>query len=279
MKKGEYIVGLLFIFAFLPIWHWMVGRWMAPGSYYSHGFLIPFMSGYLIWKKRGQIVLDTSKGAGSGLILVLGGLFVLLLSSFWQIYFTGAAAFLLVLTGTLVYLYGWKLLGTLWFPVLFLVFMLPIPLVLVADISLSLKLLAAKAAMKLIEMMGIIAIREGSYIHLKTGTMIVGDVCSGLRSLIALLAFGAFFSYISNLSNFKKILLFICSVPIAWIANIVRIMTLTLIANSFGVDAASGFVHDASGIFIFVIAFIMLFGVEKILKLSQKNRPLTHESQ
>lgn len=135
----------------------------------------------------------------------------------------------------------------------------------VADFSLKLKLLAAAASMEVIERMGIIAIREGSYIHLKGGTMIVGDICSGLRSLIALLAFGAFFSYISTLSKGKKIFLFLCSMPIAWVANITRILALTLIADRFGIPAASGFTHDASGILIFVVAFILLFSLEKFL--------------
>jgi len=176
----------------------------------------------------------------------------------------------LVLIGAIVYLYGWSPVKHLWFPLVFLGFMIPIPLALVADFSLKLKLLAASVAMELIELIGIVAVREGSYIHLKTGTMIVGDICSGLRSLIALLAFGAFFSYISNLTRGRKILLFLCSIPIAWIANIIRIMTLTLIANSFGIKAASGFTHDASGILIFVVAFILLFTVEKLLRLSMK---------
>lgn len=277
MKKGVIWIGLLMGIAYLPVWDWMVGRWMAPGSYYSHGFLIPLMSGYLIWKKKDLLVFDLNQGKKVGLFLVVAGLALYLLSAFWQIYFTGGGSFLLVLVGTLVYFFGWSPLKNLWFPIAFLVFMLPIPLVLVADFSLTLKLLAAAAAMRMIELMGIIAIREGSYIHLTTGTMIVGDICSGLRSLIALLAFGSFFSYIATLSSGRKFILFLCSVPIAWIANIIRILTLTLIANTFGIEAAGGLVHDSSGILIFIVAFILLFGVEKILRFTSRTVKKDHE--
>ncbi len=270
------LVGILFGLAYLPVWHWMVGRWMAPGSYYSHGFLIPLMSGYLVWKAKDHIQLSYENGKKSGLFIAVAGLLLMLLSAFWQIYFTGGASFLVVLLGGFVYLFGWSPLRYLWFPFVFLVFMIPIPLALVADFSLNLKLLAAHAAMIFIDGVGIVAVSEGSYIHLKTGTMIVGDICSGLRSLIALLAFGAFFSYISQLSPLRKSILFVCSVPIAWIANIIRIITLTLIANTWGIEAASGFVHDASGIFIFIVAFILLFGVEKILRLTMKKETRTN---
>lgn len=267
MKKGAVWVGLLLGLAYLPIWHWIVGRWIAPGSYYSHGFLIPLMSAYLIWREKGTFSFSLDQGKPIGLVFVLIGLLLLLFSAFLQVYFTGGWSFLLVLLGSLIYLYGWTPLKSLWFPIVFLSFMIPIPLVMVADFSLKLKLLAAAASMEIIEWLGIIAIREGSYIHLKGGTMIVGDICSGLRSLIALLAFGAFFSYISPLSNGKKIFLFLSSMPIAWVANITRILVLTLIADRFGIPAASGFTHDASGILIFVVAFILLFSVEKLLRL------------
>lgn len=272
MKKGTLLVGILLMVAYLPIWHWMVGRWMAPGSYYSHGFLIPLMSGYLIWKERKRFILNPDEGRRTGLLLVIAGLLFFLLSAFWQVYFTGGWSFLIVLFGSMVYLYGWKPFKILWFPFVFLAFMIPIPLVLVADISLQLKLFAAGAAIRFIDAIGIVAVGQGSYIHLPTGTMIVGDICSGLRSLIALLAFGAFFSFISRLSSWKKAVLFLSSIPIAWIANIIRIIALCLIANSYGIDAASGFVHDASGILIFVVAFILLFAFEKILRVTGKKK-------
>jgi len=272
MKKGYVILTLLFFLAYLPIWHWMLGRWMAPGSYFSHGFLIPMMSGYLIWRDRAKLHFDPTQGKGIGLFIVLGGLFVFLLSAFWQIYFTGAWSFLVVITGSLVYLYGWSPFRILWFPLAFLVFMIPIPLVMVADISLQLKLTASAVAIQIIDALGITAIRQGSYIHFTTGTMVVGDICSGLRSLIALLAFGAFFSYLSQLTKGRKVFLFLTSVPIAWVANLARILALCLIANGFGIKAATGFVHDASGILIFVVAFIFLFTVEKILRITLGKR-------
>lgn len=270
MKKLYYATAAMLLLAYAPIWYWMVDRWLAPGSYYSHGFLIPLMSAYLIWKDRSRLSLDFDRGRFLGLWIVLLGLFAYLIAAFWKIYFVGAGTFLMVLLGGLVYLYGYSPLRFFWFPWIFLVFMIPIPLITVADLSLKLKLFAAATALRIIEFFGIIAVRDGSYLHFQNGTMIVGDVCSGLRSLIALLAFGAFFAYQSRVPRWGKVTLFMASMPIAWLANICRIVILCFIGRIFGIPAASGVVHDVSGILIFVFAFLMLFGMEKLLRLFQR---------
>lgn len=273
MKKYYWVVaGGILLLAYGAIWQWMVDRWLAPGSYYSHGFLIPLMSAYLVWKDRAQIALPVEEGQRLGLWIVIGALLFYLVCAFWKVYFAGAGTFLVVLGGAVLYLYGPKPFRWLWFPLFFLVFMIPIPLITVADLSLKLKLLAAATAIRIIDFFGVVAVRDGSYIHFSNGTMIVGDICSGLRSLIALLAFGAFFSYLSKLSRWGQILLFLASVPIAWIANICRIVILCFVGQTFGIEAATGFSHDASGILIFIFAFLMLFGVEKGLGLLRFGR-------
>jgi exosortase len=143
--------------------------------------------------------------------------------------------------------------------------MVPLPLSLIADLSLKLKLFAADIATFAISVMGIPAIREGSFIHFTNDSVLVGDICSGLRSIIALLAFGALFVYISDLSNILKAALFMASVPIALVANSMRIIAICLIANQWGSEVATGTIHDMTGILIFIVAFILFFYLEKYL--------------
>ena len=96
--------------------------------------------------------------------------------------------------------------------------------------------------------------------------IIVGDVCSGLRSLIALTAFGALFAYVTRLSLARRLILFAASVPIALLANMWRIVTLTFIACFWGSTATHGWVHDVTGYGIFAVAFVLFFGLERVLQ-------------
>ncbi len=105
------------------------------------------------------------------------------------------------------------------------------PLSAIAGLSLKLKLFAAGCAMGIINIIGIPAVQVGSKIFFSDCTLVVGDVCSGLKSLIALISFGALYAYISSISNYTKPILFIASIPAALIANIIRILILCLVAK------------------------------------------------
>jgi exosortase/archaeosortase family protein len=100
--------------------------------------------------------------------------------------------------------------------------------------------------------------------------IIIGDVCSGLRSLIALLAFGALFAYLSKMTLARRLLLFAAAVPIAVLANMWRIVTLTFIACRFGSHATHGWVHDFTGYGIFAVAFVLFFGFERFLRAFER---------
>jgi exosortase len=155
--------------------------------------------------------------------------------------------------------------------------MVPMPLSLVAGLSLKLKLFAASCAMGIINIIGIPAVQDGSKIFFSDSSLIVGDVCSGLKSLIALVSFGILYAYISSISNYLKPVLFIASIPAAIIANIIRILILCLVANKWGSEIATGVLHDITGILIFVIAFILLFILGS--SFHAMNRLLIHDTR
>jgi exosortase len=147
-----------------------------------------------------------------------------------------------------------------------MLFMVPLPLEVMADTSLKLKLLATRMAMALLDMTGILTINDGSTIYLENGSCLtVGNACSGLRSLIALIFLGVVFASLSDLSRPRKFLLFLASMPIAIIANVFRVYLLCLIAHFWGSQRIEGVIHDASGYLIFVIAFLLLYAVNRLL--------------
>jgi exosortase len=258
----------LFAFIYLDAFKWMIVRWWGPDSYYSHGFVVPFVSAYLIWRDRDFLYQRCQVGSGGtslGLILLGGAIALQCAGVLFKILFASGISCILLLLGMAFYLYGSEVGRRVLFPILFLFSMIPLPLSLIADLSLKLKLFAAKIAVSIVSLMGIVVLQEGSFIHFTEASLVVGDVCSGLRSLIALLAFGALFAYISGLSGVMRAVLFMSSVPIALVANSARIVALCLIANQWGSEAATGKVHDATGILIFIVAFILFFSLERQL--------------
>jgi len=172
------------------------------------------------------------------------------------------------LAGVVLYLGGWPMLGRLWFPIAFLAFMVPLPDVMIGDINFRLKMLAAEVAVGIVGGLGMPVYLRGAEIFLQGNqSLTVEDACSGLKSLISLLAFATLFTYACRLRGYKRLLLLMSAVPIAVAANVVRIAVLTLAAGTGHIQAASpgGWLHEAMGFVVFIVAFCCMFGLETLL--------------
>jgi len=134
--------------------------------------------------------------------------------------------------------------------------------------SFPLKMMAAKAGVAVVRLMGIPVVRQGFDITIPSGSMVVGNPCSGLRSLIAFLALGAILAYFTNTSNMRKIILFLLSIPIAILSNAVRVPILILISHFYGIKAASPDTiwHVGTGMLVFIIGFGLLMLSGRILQ-------------
>jgi len=282
MKKSDtvaiIILSILFITAYVPIWEWMYERFVATDTYYSHGFLIPPISAFLIWRKRDNLKEAISNIKQGKPYLLILGLVMILFASLWRFYFLGGLSVLVMLYATTEYLFGQKLRKLFFFPILFLFFMVPIPETWIAVINLKLKFLATSLAVKFVDTLGFVVVQDGSKVFIADGVMTIGDVCSGLRSLISLLAFGTLFSYMTNLPLWKKYILFLAAFPCAIASNVVRIIALCFVAEGFGVQTATGKFHDYSGLGVFVVAFCILFALEKLLS-GKKLQGIKYENQ
>ncbi len=297
---------LLVLIAYVPTFVWMKTRWFARDSYYSHGILVPFVVAYLIWQKwpeilailksvecKGQRVerglddreqkadngnpesenqilpssaLRSPFSSQLGLPLIAAGLFVHIFSSVMRVGFISGFSMWVVLAGLILHFYGMKIFKVVLFPMVFLLFMIPLPEVIVVNISFRMKMFAAVISEHIINGMGIMAIREGSVIRMPHAFVVVDDICSGLRSLISLTALGSIFAYWFKGPMWKRWLLFAMTAPIAVTTNVFRVVFLSFTAEVWGHDAASGFVHDASGFSVFALAFLLLLAVGKIIE-------------
>ena len=255
------LVVLVYHQTFLTLWR----TWNTSPNY-SHGFLIPPVVIFLLWRERRGFMEARERGSAFGLVLIALALLGHVVSIRAGVFMTQGYSFVLLLFGLSLFCSGGRATRTVWFPLGYLVFMLPMPPFLMNVVSFRLKIFAARTGSAIAVKLGIPLARSGMTIHIPAGSLRIADPCSGLRSLIALVALGALFAYLTEGKSWKRLVLFASAVPLAVLANIVRIAVLCAVANVWGIDAALGFFHDFSGFLLFFIAFAGLVVVRKLLK-------------
>jgi len=257
------LVGIAFFRSFTDIYH----NWNLPDSLYSHAMLIPPISLFFVWRMRASLLATPIAPSLWGYPVLLAGCGMLLLGDFLAFMTFVHLALLPVLTGLCLIFLGRKQTALLWFPLLFLFFMIPMPYTLTSGISFQSKMLATESAVALGKMLTLHMVQDGSFVYLGSDDrLLVGDVCGGMRSLVALLAFGTLMAYLSKTRIWARLLIVILSPAIAIIANVARIFFLCVVGYVWGSESATGIVHDVSGIGIFAVAFIMLFTMEALFR-------------
>ena len=246
----------------------LVTLWRTWGSNpnYSHGYLIPPVVAFLLWRVKERFLEARGEGSPVGLALIVVALIGHVVSIRAGVFMTQGYSIVLLLFGLVLFFFGGRATRAVWFPLGYLVFMLPMPPFLMNVIAFRLKVFAARAGSGIAVKMGIPLVRSGMTIHIPAGSLRIADPCSGLRSLIALVALGALFAWLSGGKTWKRVVLFLAAIPLAVLANVVRISVLCGVANVWGIDAALGFFHDFSGLLLFMIAFVGLLIVRKLLR-------------
>ena len=254
------------LIAYYPSLLWMWGRWFSSDSYYSHGVLVPFVSLYLIWQLREKLAQIPVKPAKTGLSLIIGGTLFYLLCAEFRINFAAGYAMYIVFVGLLLHFFGWKICRKIAFPVFFLIFMLPLPTVVIVRLSWQLKMFAAQLATVVLNNLRVPAVQEGSIILMRHAEVVVDDVCSGLRSLIALAALGTLFAYWFKGPWYKKGILVLSTIPVAIVTNMMRVVILAMISEIWGAQYIEGFIHETTGYLIFVFAFLIMYFLCKVME-------------
>lgn len=259
------VVGGLLIYIFRQSFNEWYGNISRENSYYSHAVLVPFVSLFFVWRQREALAQVPWTSSPWGYAAVALACLMVLASDLLGVRVLGQAATLPLAAGFVLLFMGTHCLRVLWFPVAFLVFMVPMPESMTTSITFRIKMIAAEGAVRLAHLFYMPMIRDGSYIHFRDDFLLVGDVCGGLRSLIALLALGAIVSYLSDTRTWARITILVVAAPIAVLTNLLRIFGLCVVANIWGSNAATGWVHDISGYLIYVVALALLFGCERLL--------------
>ena len=232
----------------------------------AHGPLVLAIGIWLLGRE--WVVARRLARPASGLLVGLFFAFLLPLYIFARvtsiIEIEGAAMYALLLTAGLA-LWGGATLARLWFPLFFLMFSFPPPDTLFAMLTQPLKIGISEAAVSLLHVFGYPVAGSGVTIQIGQYEMLVAAACAGLNSLISLTALGLFYPYIRHSSNWRYMLLLLaCIIPVAIVANLVRVLLLLLITYHFGEAAGQGFFHELAGMTMFLTALLGIFLVDSL---------------
>jgi exosortase len=242
----------------------LVHDW-ATDDNYSHGFLIVPMAMYFAWLRREELVAAPIRGRAMGLAVILGALVTLVFGILGAELFLTRIAIVGVVAGGVLFVYGRQHLRILSFPLAFLLLMIPIPAIIFNQIAFPLQLIASAFGEQVLSAISVPVFREGNIIVLPHTTLEVAEACSGIRSLVSLLTLGIVYGHFADPRTSVRAVLAAATVPIAIVANGLRVAGTGLAAHLIGREAAEGFFHTFSGWMVFVAAFVLLVAVQAIV--------------
>ncbi len=267
--QGLLLVAVL-ILLYAPVLKLLVYQWYNDADY-SHGFLVPLLSAYLIWQRRDKLRQVPRHQSWWGMVIVAFSLGLLFLGSLGAELSLARLSMLGTLCGLIVYFLGGAMLRAMTFPMAFLLFAIPIPTVVYNEIVFPLQFIASKFATRVLELLNLFPImREGNVLILPHMRLEVVEACSGIRSLMSLLALAAGYGYLVEKNVAVRWFMVLAMVPLAIVSNGMRIMITAVMANYIGPKAAEGFMHEFSGWVIFVVATVLFLALHSVITLTRK---------
>ena len=247
---------------------WLRSRWVDD---YAYCMVLPLASLAAVWMRRREIAAAPRRTDWRGAILVAGALFLHWAGVLAQQPRVSAGGFILLLWGLFLLIYGYGLARWLLFPCGYL--FLAIPLNFIDSMTAPLRMFATAVSAGLLNGFGLHVTRAGAGLFSAADNAFaftVAPECSGLRSLLAMTALMGFYAWLSQKTLAKKWILFLCSVPVAIVANICRIILVVVAAAVFGQETAMGLWHDYSGYPIFLIGIASMLALDRLLNLDYR---------
>jgi exosortase B len=251
---------------YLPVYWWAAGSiWQSEE--HGHGFIILAVLVWLFWRQRHAIATAPVQSAPVlGWTLFAVGLLIYIMGRAFAISILEFASQPLIVAAALLLVRGPAALRVAWFPLLYFVFMIPLPGMLVDLITGSLKQWVAGIVETGLYAMGYPIARTGVIMSIGPYQLQVADACSGLHSMFSLAALGTLFMYVMGRKRRLHSALMLASIfPIAFAANIVRVAILVLITYHLGDEAGQGFMHGAAGMVLMLVALFLFFALDRVL--------------
>ncbi len=243
--------------------------WFDGDGYYSHGILIPFMTLAAIYMRRDAIRKQPVGSSKIGAVVMVIGLIALIMTDRVNAMSLSAFAFMVALIGAVFYVLGPQIGRLLFFPLVYLLFMMPVLGYFIEKFTNPLQMVATKVAVMMLSIIGYkpeIPANDPTRIELNYTTWSVGGPCSGFKLLLSLTAFSLFFVMISRLGWLKSVLLVIVISPLLGLfINGLRIMLIGVVGETSGQEAGAAF-HDYSGYIALFVCFIFLHFIVRWLE-------------
>jgi exosortase B len=247
------------------------GAWISEEQ--GHGPIIFGLAVWLIWRKWPEVIALPARPSWLGWPVLVLGLAVHLLGRSQHILMLEVGSILPVLAAVLLVKRGLRALAVLWFPFFFMLFMIPLPSEFVAAVTLPMKMAVSWATEHLLYACGYPISRTGVILQIGQYQLLVADACAGLQTLLTLEALGLFYlNFMRHPSAFRNIGLALFIIPISFSANVIRVITLTLITYYFGDAAGQGFLHGFAGMVLFVTALVLILSIDSALQWYLRRR-------
>lgn len=279
IPRTTWIVVLVgFAAMYLPTYWWAANElWQADE--YAHGAIIVLVVIWLFWEERDSLLKAEIKPLGVlGWPCFILGVLLYMLGRSQGISILDFGSQILVLAGVMLIFQGMPMLRAAWFPLFYILFMIPLPGILVDALTGPLKNWISIIAEQVLYSIGYPIARNGVVLTIGQYQLLVADACSGLHSMFSLSALGLLFMYIVQRKSLLHNGIMLASIlPIAFAANIVRVMVLILVTYHMGDEAGQGFLHGAAGIVLLIVALLFLFLLDAILAKVISPRPKGNE--
>lgn len=245
--------------------------WKIVGQ--GHGPIMLALTLWLIWQRLPRFFELQSKPATTAAVVSLFmGMVSYVVGRSQDILFLDVSSQIFILTGIALIYKGWPGLRLMWFPIFFVIFIIPIPGSVVDQITAPLKAAVSYSAEHILYAAGYPVGRTGVTLTIGQYRLLVADACAGLNSIFALEAIGVFYMSVAQHTNkARNIVLAMLILPISFVSNVMRVIALVLVTYYFGDEAGQGFVHDFAGILLFMLATVLTIGVDSVLGLFFKS--------
>ena len=240
-------------------------RWQLQEEY-SHGYIIPLVSLFILWERRFQIAASYRGYSWWGLLIICVALAILLVGEISALYVLIHYSFILLLLGLSIAFLGSATRHT-WVPIALLGFAVPLPYFIEVVLTSKLQLLSSQLGVEIIRLCRIPVFLSGNIIDLGNYQLQVVEACSGLRYLFPLMSLGFIGAYLYQASRWKKVVLFLSTVPITIFMNSLRIAITGLLVDNWGTEMAEGFLHDFEGWLIFMACGALMLLEVMIMEL------------
>jgi exosortase B len=249
------------------------GVWSSDEQ--AHGPIVLSISCWLIYRKWPEM-WEMSEGqtpSAAGWPIFIFGLLLYIVGRSQDILIFEIGSLIWLLAALILLLRGGTALKAQWFPLFFMLFMIPLPGPLVDAVTMPMKMAVSYVAEHILYDVGYPIARQGVILQIGQYKLLVADACAGLHTLFTLEALGLLYlNIVRHNSAFRNIALAILIVPISFTANVIRVMTLTLITYHFGDAAGQGFLHGFAGMVLFLSALMLIIGVDSVLQAFVKIR-------